>query len=193
MAKGQVGEFAKDFLKHWRSHWKAKRVRQFILAVPADLRSLERRAEIDAAARLFKKIRVRLDVWHKRELTHQIRADYNVRREFFGEWSATSQATGTQPVPASRPPPMTAPLSATVVSQIQDLQTALQGSISSQVDQVIDSWRRGTKVNVAAVLGKLRKNENRWTSLTPTVQARVLRTQALHALGQIHFPPQAGS
>lgn len=184
VAKDQIGEFANDFLRHWLSHWKAKRVRRFILAVPADLRSLERRAEIDAAARLLKKIGVRFDVWHKRELTHQIRANPDIRREFFGEWSATSQPAGTQPVSASRPLPTTAPLSATVISQIQDLQTALQGSISSQVDQVIDSWRRGTKVNIAAVLGKLRKNKNRWNSLTPTVQVRVLRTQALHALSQ---------
>lgn len=184
VSKGEIDTFVADFLQHWKSHWKAQRVRRFVLAIPADLRSHERRVELKGAEQRFKKLSVRFDVWHKRELTHRIRRDADIRREFFGEWVPTSPAVGAQRVEMRREAPPTSTLSAVMVSQIHELQSALGESVGAQLDRYTEVRRRGEKADIDGELAKLRGSKSRWESLTPDVQARVLRMQALNAMDE---------
>lgn len=186
VGKGKIESFANEFLNNWHSHWKAKRVKRFILAIPADLRSRERLSEIEAETKRFRTLGVQFHVWANRQLNNLIRRSTGIRRSFFREWdSAPSEASTMPATPASLTGFTSLPASA--INQIHELQSVLGKQISSQLDRCVEAMRRGQHAQVATVLRGVIRDKAQWNSLMPHTQARVLRLLAVQAMSARRF------
>jgi len=176
LQKGHIPTFANDFLKHWDSHWKAQNIQRFILCVACDVKSHERRKEIEVEEARFAQLGVKFEVWGQRALSNRLHRNPGVRDVFF-------------PPPAQKYYPPVAPsgragmlYTAAEVTQIGRLQSTIQSQIAAQLDRCQRELNAGASANVGQQLRDIRSDEGVWTSLEASLQARVLRMQAFIAI-----------
>ena len=87
LTKGNLANWSEDFLKHWDDHWKEKSIRKFILAVSVDVKSRERKDEIEAERKRFAKIGIEYEVWPPRYMQEKLRHHPGLIAQFLGiEW-----------------------------------------------------------------------------------------------------------
>lgn len=175
--KDDLASFVTDFLNHWDQIWKPKEVRRFVLAVTVDLRSQERQKEIEAQRRRLAKYKIKFDVWSKRVLSNKIMLNLGIRSSFYPDSIAALTNALESP-----PRQIEASLRAAGVDQIDRLQAAFADSVSGQLDEYAEKWRKGLVDEVDAALAKIREKKNSWKQLSLEVRARVLRMQALIAI-----------
>lgn len=82
---GDLGLWSEDFLKHWDSYWKFRRVRRFVLATAADVKSKVRQSDIEAERSRFLRIGIVYDVWWPRRLQEKLRPNPGIVAQFLGE------------------------------------------------------------------------------------------------------------
>ena len=182
LKKDQIRKFSDEFLPHWDTHWHDKNVRRFVLCVAADVKSKQRRAEIAREIKRFKAIGLEYIVWGPRKLQELCRPHKGIVSQYVGEeW--VSRLCGTVR-------PETAPSSTgqilldnAVVAQLGALQTVLSEEMESRLDLARESLHRGKRSSVADELANIKSDNVLWTSLSPEVQARILRMEAILKLG----------
>jgi len=179
--KGQIASFANEFLIHWTAHWKDQRVQRFILCIPCDLRSAERRREIAAEKVRFGALGVKFVAWGRRQISHRAREHADIMDTFFPSWRAAGAFAGPARL-AERPAATIGLLSSAEVTQLGLLQTALSGQVIGQLDAAQVAMKRGQRVAAEHTLQVIREDPVRWSALNPGAQARVLRMQGLLAL-----------
>jgi hypothetical protein len=179
--KGQIASFADEFLDHWATHWKDERVQRFILCVPCDLRSAERRREIAVERVRFAALGVKFVAWGRRQLSHRAREHADIMDTFFPSWRSASAFAGPSRL-AEQPTATVALLSSADVTQIGLLQSALSGQLIADLDAAQLAMKRGQRVTAERTLQGIREDPVRWSALNPGAQARVLRMQGLLAL-----------
>src|SRR5450631_3429231 len=172
--KGQIASFADEFLDHWATHWKDQRVQRFILCVPCDLRSAERRREIAVERVRFAALGVKFVAWGRRQLSHRAREHADIMDTFFPSWRSAGAFAGPSRL-AERPTATVALLSSADVTQIALLQSALAGQLIADLDAAQLAMKRGQRVTAERTLEGIREDPVRWSALNPGAQARVLR------------------
>ncbi len=179
--KGQIASFTNEFLDHWATHWKDQRVRRFILCVPCDLRSVERRREIAVERRRFAALGVKFIAWGRRQLSHRAREHPDIMDTFFPSWRAAGAFAGPSRL-AERGTATIGLLASSDVTQLRLLQSALAVQLIADLDAAQLAIRRGQRVAAEHTLQGIREDLVRWSALNPGAQARVLRMQGLLAL-----------
>src|SRR5262245_9914423 len=61
--RDDLSKWSDDFLDHWDTRWQQRRVRRFVLATSADVKSSARQNEIDAEKVRFAGLGVDYEVW----------------------------------------------------------------------------------------------------------------------------------
>jgi hypothetical protein len=176
ISKGKIPEWSTDFLKHWDTHWKDKRVRRFILVVAANVNSQERDAEVEVEKKRFERHGIKYEVWAPRTLQEKIRPHPGLVSQHLGfEW--VSRLCGIVSPPAPQATGTVNLLSNLVIRQVEELQTALSGEVLHRIDRVRELMRTGDNAQVTGELESLRDGKN-WQQLTPAVQAQIICLQA---------------
>lgn len=77
--------FSDDFLDYWDSHWRAKKVRRFVLAVaaPTDARQVQDAIESEIAR--FHPLHVVYESWGPSQLQERLRPNEGIVRQYLGE------------------------------------------------------------------------------------------------------------
>ena len=84
---GELSKWSDDFLKHWNTHWQEGRVRRFVLAISADLKSSTRQREIKAEEARFAAMGVTYEPWPPRLLQEKLRSHPGLVAQYLGnEW-----------------------------------------------------------------------------------------------------------
>jgi tetratricopeptide (TPR) repeat protein len=179
--KGQISGFVNEFLDHWDTHWKDQRVQRFVLCIPCDLRSRERRKEIEVQKARFAALGVKFEAWGLRPLSHRAREHADIKDTFFPSWRSES-ALGSPTRLAVQRVGTAALLSSADVTQIALLQSALARQMSEELDSTQLAMKRGQRDAAGHTLQGIREDPVRWSALNSTVQARLLRMQGLLAL-----------
>ncbi|MBK5274451.1 MAG: hypothetical protein JJE30_05305 [Desulfuromonadales bacterium] len=178
--KGQIPQWGADFLTHWDSHWKAKKVHKIVLIVASDVNSEEREIEIDAEKARFESYGVTYDVWGPRQLQNKLHKHRGIVSRYLDPWWADRLCGSTQNT-ASASVADTGIMSASIIAQISSLQKHLSGSTEKQLETAFEEIQRGNLNAVETQLLDIRTGEA-WAQLLPEVQARVIRLQASLAL-----------
>ena len=85
ISKDDFAAWSNDFLNHWESHWKARKVKKFILAVSVPAHSVERLKDIEREEERFRQIGVEYEVWSPRQLQEKLRPHRGIVSQFLGE------------------------------------------------------------------------------------------------------------
>lgn len=178
--KGCIPQWSEDFLSHWDSHWKAKKILKFVLIVAGNITSKEREIEIDAQKARFELYGVTYEVWGPRQIQSKVRRHAGIVSQYLGaEWVSKlcgiSQNTGSTSVAD------TGIIPASIIAQLSSLQKHLSGSTEQQLETAFEETRRGNLNAVENQLTGIRTGKV-WSQLLPKVQARVIRLQASLAL-----------
>jgi tetratricopeptide (TPR) repeat protein len=84
---GELSKWSDDFLNHWDAHWKTRRVRRFVLAIAADVKSSARQKDIISEKARFAAIGVTYEPWPPRVLQEKLRSQPGLVAQFLGkEW-----------------------------------------------------------------------------------------------------------
>lgn len=178
--KGQIPQWGEDFLAHWNSHWKAKKICKFVLIVAGNVTSKEREIEIDAEKARFESYDVTYEVWGPRQLQNKLRKHAGIVSQYLGaEW--VSKLCGISQNTASTSVADTGTIPASIIAQISSLQKHLSGSTEKQLETAFEEIQRGNLNAVEIQLINIRTGDS-WSQLLPEVQARVIRLQASLAL-----------
>ena len=87
--RSELGQWSDDFLRHCEGHWQPRRVRRFVLAVAADVKSSMRRAEIEVEKSRFSALGMAYEIWPPRLLQEKLRLHPGLVAQFLGrEWVA---------------------------------------------------------------------------------------------------------
>lgn len=179
--KGEVAQWCADFLDHWESHWREKKVRRFILVVAAAMNSHQRLADIEAARALFDTYGVAFDVWAPTQLQERLRDQPGIVSTYLGA-EFVERLCGRQlalPFVASAPPSGAA--AAHSADQLNGLIKALTGEVEERLKRARDDLERGAVSDVEAALIELRQGTS-WSSIEARVQAQAVRLQASLAI-----------
>lgn len=85
--RADLSQWSDDFLNHWDQRWQELRVRRFVLATSADVKSSARQNEIDAEKVRFAKLGIDYEVWQPRLLQEKLRNHPGLVAQFIGnEW-----------------------------------------------------------------------------------------------------------
>lgn len=83
----ELSKWSDDFLNHWDAHWKNRRVRQFVLAIAADIKSSARQKDILSEKARFVAIGITYELWPPRVLQEKLRSQPGLVAQFLGkEW-----------------------------------------------------------------------------------------------------------
>jgi tetratricopeptide (TPR) repeat protein len=181
LRKGQISCFVNEFLDYWDTHWKDQRVQRFVLCIPCDLRSRERRKEIEVEKARFAALGVKFEAWGLRPLSHRAREHADIKDTFFPAWRSES-ALGSPTRVAEQRVGTAALLSSADVAQIGLLQSALARQIGEELDSAQLAMKRGQRDAAGHTLRDIRADPVRWSALHSAAQARLLRMQGLLAL-----------
>jgi tetratricopeptide (TPR) repeat protein len=179
--KGEVAQWCADFLDHWESHWRAKKVRRFILVVAAAMNSHQRLADIEAARALFDTYGVAFDVWAPTQLQERLRDQPGIVSTYLGA-EFVERLCGRQlalPFGAGAPPSGAA--AAHSADQLNALIKALTGEVEKRLKRAREDLERGAVSDVEAALVELRQGTS-WSSIEARVQAQAVRLQASLAI-----------
>lgn len=182
LRKGDLAKFSDEFLSHWDSYWHDKNVQRFVLCVAVDVKSHQRQAEIKAEEKRFRAKGLVYEVWAPRQLQELLRPHPGIVSQFLGE-HFVPLLCGTVRADAAPPPTAQALIESAMVANLAAVQSALSDEIDARLSSARDALRRGRRDEVARELSRIRSDDAYWRSLAPTVQARLLRLQAIVNLG----------
>jgi tetratricopeptide (TPR) repeat protein len=174
--KGNIPQWSDEFLKHWESNWKAKKVQRFILIVASAINSMQREAETEIEKARFSSLGVIYEVWAPRQLQEKIRHFPGLVSQYLGA-EFISRLCGITPSVENTYPAGSAALSSQLVAQLGDLQHALSGEVEKRLDTAFVGILRGNLDSIDAELLELRNGKS-WIQLIPETQARVIRLLA---------------
>jgi hypothetical protein len=182
ITRGKIAAFSNEFLDHWDSHWSSRGVRRFILCIACNLRSHERQKEIEVERARFSALGIAFEVWGQRQLSYRVHSHPDIQRWAFEPWDSPGAISPSAQLTNNPPTASAQILSHEVVSQIVQLQAAVEGEIVVQLDAAQTAMKRGRLDEVSQKLRTIRATATQWQSLSHAVQARVLRMQGLMAL-----------
>lgn len=85
--QGMFAKWSNDFLDHLDGIWAPQNVKCFILAVAADVKSTNRRADIDSEKSRFKDAGLCFEVWGPRQLQEKLRPHPGIVAQYLGmDW-----------------------------------------------------------------------------------------------------------
>ncbi len=85
--RGQLTGWSNEFMNHWETFWQKRQIRRFILAIASDVKSSERRKEIEKEKARFADIGISYEVWQPRLLQEKLRGHPGLVSQFLGkEW-----------------------------------------------------------------------------------------------------------
>jgi len=85
--RGDLSTWSGDFLNHWEARWQERRVRRFVLATAADVKSSARQTEIEVEKRRFADFGVGYEIWPPRRLLEKLRPYPGIVAYYLGtEW-----------------------------------------------------------------------------------------------------------
>ena len=172
---GEIQTWSDDFLKHWESHWKPRKVIRFVLAVTAPIEARARSEEIDAEAMRFAELGVAYEVWGPAQLQHRVRPHRELAEQYLGSyWADIVCGTLRQTLEPSRTASIPSNFDAT---DLETLRSAVSGLAERQVEEALEKLRRGDLEPVSTFVTELRVAPT-WTQLDAPTRARVVRLQA---------------
>lgn len=177
LKRGDLAQWATDFLDHWDSVWKDCRVTRFILATAAATNSTERMAEIEVERKRFHAIGVEYEVWSPRQLQEKLRDQRGVVQQFLGGWWV-SVLCGEPPAEVTRADAMIRGL---LEDRVETLGHALGVGAEGLVDLAAAQNQQGRSREAGRILATVRTSAG-WPSLSAQLRARTLRLQAAIAL-----------
>lgn len=185
VVKGQLAKFSDEFLDHYDTVWRDRKVKRFILAVACDLKSKERRAEIAVERERFKALKIQYQCWDQRSLTNRGRRHAGFLVDFIGE--APGAPPAPEPVVRGAGSTGTSLVDAALIEQIHMMQRVLGGEVQKRLDRLEEKVRTGGHHTVRADLEQISQSEAQWTSADAETKTRLLRMRALDRMAQRAF------
>jgi len=85
--RGEFSKWSGEFLNHWNAYWKKRQVRNFVLAIAADVKSSARQKEIKEEKDRFARFGITYEPWPPRLLQEKLRRHPGLVAQFLGnEW-----------------------------------------------------------------------------------------------------------
>lgn len=181
LKKGNIPAYSNEFLDHWDSYWKDKKVKRFILAVTYPTNSEQREKEVNAEKKRFKKLGLIYETWPKRTLQAKVRPHRGIASQFLGD-QVTEQICGLDQPSIAPIHGNQAFIDSAIIQQIEGMQKALSQIINNQLKQAREqiNLREGNKAD--NTLTEIVNDQAKWTALSDETKAAVKRLIASRAL-----------
>jgi hypothetical protein len=165
-----------EFLKY-KKHWFIRGVRKFVLFVaPSASRTQMQEERLTQTARL-KKAGFKFELWAAARITKKLRPHHAIVRFHFDEhWVTFICGRGIIGLPSS-----SGVVNGLLQVQIETLATHVADASQSELELLRAAWREGHRKRVKKGLSRFH-DPIRWQSLPSSLQASVLRLEALMAL-----------
>jgi|GEM_PF-4807186 len=181
LKKDDIKKFSNEFLDHWETEWKDKKVKRFVLCVAANVNAGEREAEISEEEKRFQSLGVTYDVWSPRQLQEKLRPHYGIANQYLNEFIA-KQICGSPQAQISSPEHNTEHNTVIIGALTAELKNVLAEKTEKELEIARENVRQGKTKSISDDLEKLKNDKTRWPSVPATIKAAILRFEGLLAL-----------
>jgi hypothetical protein len=179
VGKTHMAEWSDDFLNHWDTVWRDRKVSKFILAVSAPMNSPERLADIATETARFAKLGVAYEVWAPRQLQERLRGQPGLVSNYLGGVEWVERICG--PIVADGGAGQAAQTD--LAERLAGLGETLGGLLDARLDQLRTALDHGDTTDLEPTLLAIRQGPS-WPSLAPDQQAKLIRLQGSAALNR---------
>lgn len=170
-----------EFFKHWEAHWKGRDVKRFILATTAyNTGDTKVQDQVTNERARFAAVGIEYELWGRHQFVAKLRPHKAIAIQFLGKvWADI--ICGPDVEFDVRTPGRSGILTAALVSQLADLQSAISGQVGQRADAAMNDLRAGRIALVSDLLSELR-DDAVWSNIRPTIQAKIARLAAALAV-----------